>query len=742
MEILKRVFLQNTFTSLKAAAVIILLFALTKPIAKRYTAGFRYYSWLVIMLIFLIPFGAMGISYTVDFPTVTDKVNTLTVSEWYSKNVPDYSFEEEYQSYNRVESESGDGEAEYVPVTKTAVMKTPVDIAEILSIIWLLGAIIYFALHIGRYIEFKRGLKRLCCNIDDNRVYSELESEKQRLGISENIRIKLFPVTDTPMLTGLFHPEIILPHTDYTDDELRLIFRHELFHYKRKDILYQFITLVFISLHWFNPFVYLMAKAVEIDGETSCDEKTLDGKAYEERVFYGEMLLKFLKTSTQKKSYMTTTFFGGKKGMKKRLDLIKNKTMRKKGTAAMAAVMSITVLLSISAAAMGNDYFNSVFEGDTSYLADFIKTEKRSVEDDRFKLTLEQYLVAENHAMLVCSFEAKTEDAKAEMNEVDERGNSTFSGMDFLNFGPTDYDKSYLQSASSRRLGGGEFDTENKRYYILQSDSIDNEEKIDFKLSTDRIKDAPKIIVPMDYNMETKILDLSNGISVEYNPISIEVTVPVTNKVNDCNWRGWNGYYFYFRMKNGEIKTFNQLYEESGEDGEYDENDNQISNTILAWARGIIEPDEIKSIIVNDTEYLVDNPSASKSVTIDEHLKPFVIDAYVKDHLWIPLRELCDGLGAEIKWNDKTKTAKFTYRSSVYELTAGKAGMVMNGEECDFGNEPAFIDGQGRLIVPPYFNGYNNYTYIAADMHGINTYIENSDGNQTVNPNAKWHIIP
>ena len=63
--------------------------------------------------------------------------------------------------------------------------------------------------------------------------------------------------------------------------------------------------------------------------------------------------------------------------MKKRLTLITDKNKRRKGTAAMAAVMIIALIISTGAAAMGNEYFDAVFEGDTSYLADFIKTEKK-----------------------------------------------------------------------------------------------------------------------------------------------------------------------------------------------------------------------------------------------------------------------------------------------------------------------------------------------------------------------------
>ena len=41
-EIIKQIFEQNVISSIKFSVVIILLLVLTKPVMKRYTAGFRY----------------------------------------------------------------------------------------------------------------------------------------------------------------------------------------------------------------------------------------------------------------------------------------------------------------------------------------------------------------------------------------------------------------------------------------------------------------------------------------------------------------------------------------------------------------------------------------------------------------------------------------------------------------------------------------------------------------------------
>lgn len=102
--------------------------------------------------------------------------------------------------------------------------------------------------------------------------------------------MKISHAAGTPMLMRLLKAQIVLPRSDYSAEELRLILRHELFHFKRKDVFYQLITLIFVSLHWFNPAVHIMAKATEADCETSCDEKPSREKAMTRRYFTDKCL--------------------------------------------------------------------------------------------------------------------------------------------------------------------------------------------------------------------------------------------------------------------------------------------------------------------------------------------------------------------------------------------------------------------------------------------------------------------
>ena len=265
-EIIKQIFEQNVISSIKFSVVIILLLVLTKPIMKRYTAGFRYYSWLAVMLIFLIPFGGLGISYKVPVSPVIMNIQSVTrdIRSRYEQKLPQQTVTKNVPQNDSEQAENQPTEK----ATATVKYKTPIDVKLIFSVVWLIGAALFLLLHIKRYFSFKMAVKRISSPLCDENIADILKSEKQKLKITSDIPVRVSPAADTPMLVGIIHPFIILSENVFSNDELHFIFRHELIHYKRKDILYQLITLIFISLNRYNPFAYITARAIEIDGET------------------------------------------------------------------------------------------------------------------------------------------------------------------------------------------------------------------------------------------------------------------------------------------------------------------------------------------------------------------------------------------------------------------------------------------------------------------------------------------
>lgn len=63
------------------------------------------------------------------------------------------------------------------------------------------------------------------------------------------------------MTTGILFPIIFLPFEDeetLNERSCYYIIKHELLHIKHNDFLIQFIGMVVIAVHWFNPLSYIL----------------------------------------------------------------------------------------------------------------------------------------------------------------------------------------------------------------------------------------------------------------------------------------------------------------------------------------------------------------------------------------------------------------------------------------------------------------------------------------------------
>ena len=83
----------------------------------------------------------------------------------------------------------------------------------------------------------------------------------------------------------------VLPARPFTEEELRLIFRHELHHIRRRDANAKLFFAFLRALFWFHPLVWIAARQSARDMELSCDEIVLDGADPDTRRRYASLLL-------------------------------------------------------------------------------------------------------------------------------------------------------------------------------------------------------------------------------------------------------------------------------------------------------------------------------------------------------------------------------------------------------------------------------------------------------------------
>jgi beta-lactamase regulating signal transducer with metallopeptidase domain len=112
----------------------------------------------------------------------------------------------------------------------------------------------------------------------------------------------------SPMMIGFFRPIILLPSTDYSNNELAVVLKHELTHFKRGDIWYKLLLVIANSIHWFNPLAYLMVKAANRDLEYSCDDAVVKNSDIN---FRKEYSLTILKVMQKGEATALSTYFNG-----------------------------------------------------------------------------------------------------------------------------------------------------------------------------------------------------------------------------------------------------------------------------------------------------------------------------------------------------------------------------------------------------------------------------------------------
>jgi hypothetical protein len=123
---------------------------------------------------------------------------------------------------------------------------------------------------------------------------------------------------------------------------LHLIFRHELTHYKRRDLWRKLALTALRCLYWYNPAVHLMARQINIDMETVCDGMATQGMDITGRKEYGHLILRMAGSPAQ--SALTTHISGGAILLKQRINNILNGNgngKRKGGRVFLAAAAAV-----------------------------------------------------------------------------------------------------------------------------------------------------------------------------------------------------------------------------------------------------------------------------------------------------------------------------------------------------------------------------------------------------------------
>jgi beta-lactamase regulating signal transducer with metallopeptidase domain len=300
--------------SVAMTAIGMLYMAASPFLRKRFAAKGRYYAWLAVIVGLIIPFRFHPSTSVID-------VNTLMPV---------------------LKHADADRSPIDQAVSDAASTATSMPWYALAGSIWLAGVLAFLSYHAIRHRRFMNMVKRWSTDMADRQALQMLHDVQAKMNITQKVGLRVCPGISTPMLLGVVHPVILLPSDRIPAHELLFVLKHELIHLKRKDGVYKALVFLATALHWFNPFVYAMAREIALQCEISCDEEVVKDTDMAGRRQYAEAIIGMIRKQPSTSSLLVSSFYGGKQGLKNRVLSIMDTRSKKWGISLLTIVILAT----------------------------------------------------------------------------------------------------------------------------------------------------------------------------------------------------------------------------------------------------------------------------------------------------------------------------------------------------------------------------------------------------------------
>ncbi len=306
-----------------SASLLILILLLGKPLLKdRVSRGWQYYIWLVVIARLLLPFAPEVNLVGALFGQMENKVRHEEFLQSTTVAVSHKADDMEGEGQSVLENMAEDV---VLSGQKGQTVPAGVSILQNLWLVWIGVALLFFIRKVTIYQSFVQYIRAGWQEAADIALLERMGEIEIQMGIKRPVELCTNSLISSPLLIGFFHPCIILPTADLPEEEFGYIIRHELLHYKRRDMLYKWLVQAVICLHWFNPLIYLMEREISRACELACDEAVMGMLDASGRRAYGDTLLHAMGTGgSYKDSLASLTLNESAELLKERLGAIMN----------------------------------------------------------------------------------------------------------------------------------------------------------------------------------------------------------------------------------------------------------------------------------------------------------------------------------------------------------------------------------------------------------------------------------
>lgn len=208
--------------------------------------------------------------------------------------------------------------------------------------VWLCGLL--FVCIRNRYSYQKVKALKANPRISRPDYLSIFDRVKEEVGIKKSITLLCANDVETICTLGAFKKYVIIPEEGLTEEEIYYSLKHELIHARRSDIIWRYIGLLAVLLHWFNPLAYLYFYTMTVYCERSCDAILVQNLDKAARKRYGELIINISQENGWGKRKYQTNLGGSKKMIEWRLISMLNSGKRSRIEKAASLLLGVVIL--------------------------------------------------------------------------------------------------------------------------------------------------------------------------------------------------------------------------------------------------------------------------------------------------------------------------------------------------------------------------------------------------------------
>ena len=243
----------------------------------------------------------------------------------------------------------------------------------VMAAVWLAGAA---ALLLYSAVSYRRLRRRVC----------EAVILRDNIYQSENVC--------SPFVLGIIRPKIYLPyHMDKR--EMDHVIAHEQTHIRRRDHWWKPLGFLLLTVHWFNPLLWLGYILLCRDIELACDEKVIREMGSEQRADYTQALVS---CSVSRRSIAACPLAFGEVGIKERVKSVMNYkkpafwiVLASVVVCAVAAVCFLTDPKTERSSPSVGDNVSGLGPAQTEKWFDYLETPEEMNWDGRLEIALPEY---------------------------------------------------------------------------------------------------------------------------------------------------------------------------------------------------------------------------------------------------------------------------------------------------------------------------------------------------------------